>query len=564
MALALRNTGVPYIALNPGASYRGLHDSLVNFLGNERPQMLLCLHEEHAVAMAHGWAKVTGKAMAVALHSNVGLMHGTMAIFNAFCDRVPVILIGATGPVDAMKRRPWIDWIHTARDQGALIRHFIKWDDQPASVAAAVESIYRANVIARTAPCGPVYVCLDATLQEEKLAKPVVPLDPGRFRPGPAAQPDPGTLRAAAERLARSSRPIVLVGRVSRSEQGWRDRVALAELLGARIFTDRKTAAAFPTNHPLHVAALQFLSPSDIEQFKTADVILSLDWVDLAGTLRQVWPDGNPPATVISASIDQYVHNGWSMDHHGLPPVDINLLAEPDAVVAPLIEALRRAGTTAKAPIARPVAANTPLGGALSVEHIAEALRQATTGRSVSLVRLGGGWPAEHWPLVHPLAFMGHDGGGGIGSGPGMAIGSALALRDSGHLPVAVIGDGDFLMGMNAYWTAAHYKIPLLTIVANNRSFFNDEMHQDRVARQRGRDPANRWIGQRISEPDADIAKLAEGQGVIGIGPVTTVEALHKAVGRGVGHLTNGEPCVIDVRIDPGTRVAAAQMIGRK
>ena len=166
---ALRATGVDYIALNPGASYRGFHDSLVNFLGNAQPQMLLCLHEESAIAIAHGYAKVTGRAMAAAVHSNVGLMHGTMAIFNAWCDRMPILILGATGPVDAVKRRPWIDWIHTASDQGALVRGYTKWDDQPASPAAAQEAILRAAWIANTAPCGPTYVNLDAGLQEAKL-----------------------------------------------------------------------------------------------------------------------------------------------------------------------------------------------------------------------------------------------------------------------------------------------------------------------------------------------------------------------------------------------------------
>src|SRR5579884_3573173 len=138
IAELLRRLELPYISLNPGSSYRGLHDSLVNYLGNERPRMIVCLHEEHAVAVAHGYAKVTGRPMAVALHSNVGLMHATMALYNAFCDRVPMLVIGATGPVDAARRRPWIDWIHTAADQGALVRNYVKWDDQPASVEAAL------------------------------------------------------------------------------------------------------------------------------------------------------------------------------------------------------------------------------------------------------------------------------------------------------------------------------------------------------------------------------------------------------------------------------------------
>ena len=134
IAAAIRALDIPYVALNPGSSYRGLHDSLVNHLGNTRPRMLLCLHEESAVALAHGWAKVTGKPMLAVVHANVGLMHATMAIFNAWCDRAPLIVLGATGALDAVRRRPWIEWIHTARDQGALIRNFTKWDDQPSSV----------------------------------------------------------------------------------------------------------------------------------------------------------------------------------------------------------------------------------------------------------------------------------------------------------------------------------------------------------------------------------------------------------------------------------------------
>src|SRR6185436_14734427 len=201
VADALRATDIPYIALNPGASYRGLHDSLVNYLGNERPQLLLCLHEESAVAIAHGYAKVTGKAMAAAVHSNVGLMHATMAIFNAWCDRMPMVILGATGPVDAVKRRPWIDWIHTAADQGAIIRNYSKWDDQPASPAAAREAVLRAGWIANTAPQGPVYVNLDAELQEAPLAAPLPPVDAARFMPPVTAAPAPALIKDAAATL---------------------------------------------------------------------------------------------------------------------------------------------------------------------------------------------------------------------------------------------------------------------------------------------------------------------------------------------------------------------------
>src|SRR5712675_702651 len=214
VAETLRDLDIPYIALNPGASYRGLHDSLVNYLGNAAPQMLLCLHEEAAVAIAHGYAKVTGKAMAAAVHSNVGLFHATMAIFNAYCDRMPVIILGATGPVDAAKRRPWIDWIHTARDQGAIVRDYTKWDDQPASPTAAREAIIRAHWIANTAPMGPVYINLDAEMQESKLAEPIGPIDVNRFMPPTATAPATELVAQAAKLLKSAKKPVILMGRV--------------------------------------------------------------------------------------------------------------------------------------------------------------------------------------------------------------------------------------------------------------------------------------------------------------------------------------------------------------
>ena len=166
-----RRLNLKYIALVPGASYRGFHDSIVNYLGNRNPQMVICLHEEHAVSIADGYGKVSEEPMAVALHSNVGLMHASMPIFNAWCDRTPMVIFGATGPVDAHRRRPWIDWIHTSKDQASMIRNYTKWDDQPASPQAAVESVLRANQITRSRPYGPVYICLDAGLQESSLAE---------------------------------------------------------------------------------------------------------------------------------------------------------------------------------------------------------------------------------------------------------------------------------------------------------------------------------------------------------------------------------------------------------
>ena len=553
IAALLRAFGLPYVILNPGASYRGLHDSLVNYLGNTDPRMIVCLHEEHAVAVAHGYAKVTGKPLGVIVHSNVGLMHASMAVFDAWCDRVPVLLMGATGPVDAAKRRPWIDWIHTAKDQGALIRNFTKWDDQPGSVAAAQEALLRAKQIAETAPKGPVYVCFDAALQESRLDGPLSIPDVDRFRPPPSGHPDPELITRAAALLSQAQNPLILLGRVGRDLDGWNERVALAEALDADVLTNLKLGAAFPTAHPLHTApAGIFLSPAATAQLKAADVILSLDWLDLAGTLKQAWGGEAVSAKVIQVSVDQYVHNGWSMDHQALPPTDLYLLCEPDTAVRALRREIppRTGAPKPRAPKVGPPHAGTE--GPINIAMLAQTLRQAVKGEDVTLIRLPLGWSGDLWEFRHPLDYLGYDGGGGIGSGPGMSVGAALALRGTSRLPVSILGDGDFLMGMNAFWTAAHERIPLLLIVANNRSFFNDEVHQERVAKERGRPVENRWIGQRIADPAPDLAMIARGQGLDGIGPVESPDELAGALAAAVQLVKQGRPCVVDVRVSPG------------
>jgi thiamine pyrophosphate-dependent acetolactate synthase large subunit-like protein len=561
-ALMLRELNLPYVALNPGASYRGLHDSLVNLLGNRDPQMLLCLHEEHAVAIAHGYYKATGRPMGAIVHSNVGLMHATMAIFNAWCDRVPVFVLGATGPVDAAKRRPWIDWIHTAQDQGALIRNYTKWDDQPASVSAAAESLLRAYRMMMTPPRGPVYVCLDAALQESRLGE-LLPLpSAARFRPPVAAAPDPIALAEAAALLHRAERPLVLVGRVSRDETAWRRRIELAETLGAVVLTDAKAGAGFPSRHGLHgPPAGNNPSEAACALLREADAILSLDWVDLAGAFKAACGAEPPSARVISASLDHLVHNGWSMDYQGLPPVDISLGVEPDIAVAALLPLLkpRAPGWAGRQPMP---SSDLPAiaGGNIPPLMLAAALREALGGRPSCLIRSPLAWANNTWEVAHPLDALGGDGGGGIGSGPGMAVGAALGLRDSatgvgpggGRLPIAVLGDGDFLMGATALWTAVHYGVPLLIVVSNNNSFFNDELHQDRMARQRNRPVANRWIGQRIADPEPDLGLLAQAQGARGFGPIRRPDQLLRVLREAIEIVENGGVAVVDVRVEPG------------
>ena len=557
VAELLNRLGFDFISLNPGASYRGLHDSLVNVLGERGPQIVLCLHEEHAVALAHGYAKVAERPLAVALHSNVGLMHATMALFNAFCDRVPMLVLGATGPVDAAERRPWIDWLHTAADQGALIRSYVKWDDQPASAAAAVEAIARADVLTRTYPSAPVYVCLDAALQEAPLAGPIALPDPQRHRPPAAPSPTPAEVDAALELLEGAERPLILMGRVGRGLAGWQARVRVAERLGARVLTDLKVGAAFPSGHPLHAAVPgTFLTASGRALLGQADVVLSLDWVDLGGALRQAYGSDPVGARVISCTTDYVLHNGWSKDHFELAPADLSIGAHPDMLVAALDERLhsgadRAAWPASPAPTStsdQPIDVEPP---AISIRRLAAALRDALDDGPSCLVRLPLGWDGADLAVDDPLDYLGQDGGAGLASGPGMVVGAALALAGDDRLAVGVLGDGDFLMGATALWTAAHYRLPLLVVVANNRSYYNDEVHQERVARTRGRPVENRSVGQHIRDPDPDLAALARSLGLEGHGPVGDRAELDAVLSAAVAQARAGSAVVVDVHVAP-------------
>ncbi|MCP3473325.1 thiamine pyrophosphate-binding protein [Bradyrhizobium sp. CCGUVB1N3] len=559
-AQMLRVLDIPYVALNPGASYRGFHDSLVNNLGNETPQMLLCLNEDHVVSIAHGYAKATDKAMACVLHSNVGLLHGSMGIFNAWCDRAPMIVIGATGPVAPEKRRPWIDWIHTAKDQGALLRDFIKWDDEPRSPHGIVEAFLRGAQLTNSQPTAPVYICLDAGLQEQKLDEPMQVPSTTRYQPATPPRASRKDIEAVAGLLASAKNPLILFGRGGRSREAWDNRVKLAELTGASVMTSIRERAIFPTEHKLHaVPPFYWLSPTAKEAVRKADVIVSFDWVDLNGVLLQMMRKTEAyPAKIAHVTLDASLHRGWSMDYFALPPVDIPVVAGADGFVEDVLTVLetRLAGkslwkgdnrNTAPKPAYTPNA-ETEMGP----RDIEVALAKVRGNQTFTLAHVTIGWAGDVYQFRDPLDFMGHDGGAGLAAGPGLTIGVALALKDQNRPVVAVLGDGDFMQGVSALWTAAHYGIPALFIVSNNRSNFNDELHQEAVARMRGRPPENRWIGQRIAEPVIDLAAMAKAQGIASEGPVKTASELEAAIERGLAAVRAGRPYLIDAHVAPG------------
>lgn len=568
----LRRLDIPYVALMPGASFRGLHDSLVNYLGNEGPQLILANHEEVAVAIAHGYAKYTGRAMAAAVHSTVGLMHATMTIFCAWCDRQPVLVLGGTGPMDATARRPWIDWIHTARSQGELVRDFTKWEDQPASVAAIPESILRAWQLAHVPPQGPVYVCLDAGLQEQRLASPIALPDVATFAATAPPAPDPDAVRRAARLLVDAEHPVLLLGHTSASDAAWADAIALAESLGAAVVTDRSGPTSFPTDHPLHQGEWRSQSHEGmVEALREADAILAIHRVDVAGTLGV---RGGAPVRLVNVSLESYATRSWSADYQALPQAEITIASDADLAVAAFraaVEklvgespALRRRSEDRGAALAersramraRLRAANEARRGESPI-HLPRAiaeLRSALGERADDAIvaqQPHGAWPTADWAFRRPRANLGHDGGGAVGSGPGIAVGGALGAHGSGRPVVAVIGDGELLAAPTALWTAAHHEIPVLFVIANNQSYHNDEEHQDAVARRRERARENRWIGQRMDTPAVDFAGLARDLGAEGIGPVADPSALAAAMRQAVAAIDDGRPALVDVRISP-------------
>jgi thiamine pyrophosphate-dependent acetolactate synthase large subunit-like protein len=445
------------------------------------------------------------------------------------------------------------------------VRSYTKWDDQPLSAKGAVESLLRGYQMTCAAPKAPVYITLDQRLQEDMPSAEIPVPSVERFMPGVPSLPDPDTVKAAAALLANAEFPVILAGRVSRDEADWRRRIALAEALGAVVFSDFKVAAAFPTDHVLHGPdpSIVFTNTDGVALMRRADVILSLDWWDHATLFKQAWPDGDVPAKVIRCSIDGYLHRGWTRDHLGLAPVDIDILAEPDRVVPHLLQELaghpalperarRRMAERSRA--GRTVTPKRPLRGgpdAIGLWDIGEALHTALAGRDYCLMRAPLGWQVSSLPIRHPLDYLGADGAAGIGGATGMSVGSALALKGTGRIPVAVFGDGEFLMTPTALWTAVNRRIPMLIIIANNRGYYIDEQHQEVTSKSRHRPPDTAWVGQRIADPDIDLSAMAKAQGFGAPEAIQRLSDLGEAVWRGVDAVANGACYFIDVRIVP-------------
>ena len=550
---------IDYVACNPGATFRGLHDSLVNYR-HDIP-LIECTHEEISVAIAHGYAKATGRVMAAALHDVVGLQHASMAIYNAWCDRAPVLLLGGTGPVDASRRRPWIDWIHAANLQADQVRHYTKWDDQPASLQAVPESLTRARQISMTSPRGPVYVCLDSDVQEQEIPTGFDYVDPKEYAHPGLMAPDESSVAKILDWLRAASFPAIAVESVDGLAEASDDLAFIATTLGAAVVEPARDygrpALCLPTAHPMNVTGAWGDLPP-------ADAVLMIEVRDLEAVALPVVEDvliAQVGTTVLGA-------RAWAADLQRLQRADLVVLASP----APVLAALRRGleGTAQDDPRVterRRRITNRVQQARASWETVARKLREDDTIDQALLaisvwdcVRehdpiLANGsladWAHRTWDLKTPDSYLGSSGGAGLGYGLGASIGVALAHRDDDRLVVDLQSDGDLLMTPAALWTAAHESLPLLIVMDNNRAYQNSVHHAGLIATARGRDASRAHIGTTLTEPEIDFAAMAESMGVRSFGPVSRGSELPAILREAVSIVTaERRPVLVDVQTE--------------
>jgi acetolactate synthase-1/2/3 large subunit len=565
----LRLLDVEYAAVLPGSTFRGIHDSAVNYTANRTPELILCNHEMITVSVARGYYRATGRPMVAMVHNVVGLLNASMTIYDAWCDRAPVLIFGGTGPLDATRRRGAVDWQHTANVQGGLVREFTKWDDQPGSLGDVPESILRAYRIAVTEPAGPVYVCFDVSLQEQPLTSPYSFPDVARYRPAPPAEPDRAQVKQVARLLLEAELPLCLADRFGAHLPAVQHLVELAELLAMPVVS-LGGRTSFPTPHAYDFYGYQS------QLLPQADVILGLDVLDLDGAMRVrsggTARDRGAAATrqqrVIHVSLDELMHRGGPADYQPLPPVDVPMLVRSDVALPFILDECRsqldsaardrieqrRRWLKARQDELRTQRQQTVQTG-LHVPGISEARLLSEVWQSVKGLPFVITYDHERLrqeapgvaTLTGPEVYFGYGGGAAVGAGPGVALGAALALKGSGKLPVAVLGDGEMLASVQALWTAAHHRIPGLWVVDNNRSYLNDEMHQRGVAVERDRPIENRGVGVRIEDPEPDFASLARGFGVAGIGPIKDPAELPAALAQAAQRAAHGETVLLDV-----------------
>lgn len=564
----IKSLDLEYIASNPGSSFRGLQESIINYGGNQMPEFLTCCHEESSVAMAHGYAKIEGKPMGVLAHATVGLQHAAMAIYNAYCDRVPVFLMLGNS-IDAVTRRPGAEWFHSVVDAAAMVRDYIKWDDLPISLGHFAESAVRAYKIAMTPPMMPVVLVLDHELQERPVPEHANLRIPRLTIPTPP-QGDSGAVAEVARLLVEAENPVLVAGRVARTPAGMARLIELAETLQAPV-VNQWERMNFPSRHPLS---------SGSSSLASADVILGLELVDFWGTVNTLRDQLHrtehsrirPDAKLVSITTDDLYMQGNYQDMQRFLEVDLRLAADAEATLPALIEAVKRLINDDRRrafeergrrlaerrqqslAAARRDATYAWDASPISTARLAAELWHQIRHEDWSLVsnpRTPSSWPRMLWDFDKHYQAIGGSGAAGQGYGAPAAVGAALANRKHGRLSVNVQCDGDLMYAPGVLWTAAHHKIPLLSVMHNNRAYHQEVMHLQRMANRHERDITTAHIGTTIDNPDIDYAKLAQSMGVYGVGPIEDPKELSPAIRQALDVVKRGEPAVIDVVTQP-------------
>ena len=571
MVDVIKALGFEFVAANPGSSFRGLHESVINYGENRAPEFITCCHEESAVAMAHGYFKVEGKPMAVLAHGTVGLQHAAMAIYNAYCDRVPVYII-AGNSVDAVQRRPGVEWNHSVQDAAAMVRDFIKWDDLPASLQHFAESAVRAYKIAMTPPMMPVLLVADGALQED----PVSPEESLRIPKLTLATPPQGDSAAVAETarwLVAAENPLIVADRAARTHAGMALIVELAEALQAPV-VDQGGRLNFPTRHPLnHTDRARELVAS-------ADVILGLELTDFWGTVdayrdqlrRTSRPLTRPGAKLDSITAGDLFMKGNYQDIQRYPEVDLALAADAEATLPSLVEAVKRLTTGDRRRVFEERGRKLTADRQRALERARTEATYAWDASPISTARLSAElwaqikdadwslvspvdfvsrWPMRLWAFDKPYQFLGGSGGAGVGYGAPAAAGAALANRKHGRLSVSIQADGDLMYAPGILWTAAHHQIPLLSVMHNNRAYHQEVMHLQRMANRHNRGVTRAAIGTTIENPNIDFAAMARSMGVHAEGPITDPKDLAPAIRKALAVVRAGQPALVDVVSQP-------------
>ncbi len=579
MVDVIKSLDIPYLPCNPAQSFRGLHESLIDYGGNKKPEFLTCTHEEASVAMAHGYFKIAGKPLLVLCHGTVGLQHAAMAIYNAWCDRVPVIVMGGTD-LDASKRPPGVPTFHSAQDICAIVRDFTKWDDQPVSAQHFAQSFVRAYKLAMTPPHEPVVLALDAELQEVTLhdrAKLTIP----RYVPTSPPQGDLNAVREAARLLVGAERPLIIADKPARTANGVKLLVELAEALQAPVI-DQKGRMNFPNTHHLSQNARARTLLGE------ADVVLGLELSDYWGTVNGYIDNGEndgvglqeshikPNAKLISISSILLNTKSNYQDFQRLQVVDIEMAGDAEATLPALIDAVKQAMPANRKSDIEARGASLQKAWNDARERTRQAAAFAWDASPISTARMAmevyaqikdldwssvGGdrqlssWPSRLWPMDKHYRHIGGPGGYGIGYGAPAAVGAALANRDAGRFSVNFQPDGDIMYSPGVLWTAAHHRIPLLTVMHNNRGYHQEVMHVQRMANRRnrvaylGNDLGP--LGTRIENPPIDYARLAGSFGMWSAGPITDPKELAPALKKAVEIVKAGEPALVDVVTQP-------------